>query len=107
MIERVSFLTSQLFKIILIGFLKEKVTNRSLQEQLKNEREKSERLEQQLEVSSRRRIEELLFDVWCLILQESESTATGGGGDMESRLSKVEERLKETEHERDGYKDVG
>ena len=52
-------------------------------------------------------MEELLFDVWCLVLQESESTATGGGGDMESRLSKVEERLKETEHERDGYKDVG
>ena len=41
-----------------------------------------------------------------VILQEAESTVTGGEGEGESRFSEVEERLKETEKERDGYKDV-
>ena len=45
-----------------------------------------------------------LLEVFCLVLQEAESAT--GGEDMESRLSEVEGRLKETERERDSYKDV-
>ena len=43
--------------------------------------------------------------VWQTV-QKHEAEAAASGRDVESRLSEVEERLKETEHERDSYKDV-
>ena len=45
-----------------------------------------------------------LFD--CQIIQKRETEAAASDRDGESRLSEVEERLKETEQERDSYKDV-
>ena len=47
--------------------------------------------------------------VWlfgCQNVQKRETEAVASGRDGESRLSEVEERLKETERERDSFKDV-